>query len=72
VRHYKAYHCNVAAVVECILPWHYSNVFVHMVQLLNLSQRNGRLEFLTAFAKTGTLPPRHALAQRAAHDMALL
>eukprot|EP00953_Heterococcus_sp_UTEX-ZZ885_P012423 7127-Heterococcus_DN1.PRE.2 len=72
VRHYKVYHYNVDAVVECILPWHDSNVFVRMVQLLNLSQSNGRWEFLTAVAKTGTPLPRHALAQRAAHDMALL
>jgi U3 small nucleolar RNA-associated protein 10 len=72
VRHYKVYHYNVDAVVECILPWQDSNVFVRMVQLLNLSQSNGRWEFLTAVAKTGTPLPRHALAQRAAHDMALL
>jgi U3 small nucleolar RNA-associated protein 10 len=72
VRHYKVYHYNVDAVVECILPWHDSNVFARMVQLLNLSQSNGRWEFLTAVAKTGVPLPRHALAQRAARDMALL
>eukprot|EP00850_Spirogloea_muscicola_P019056 SM000182S03946 [mRNA] locus=s182:129601:144135:- [translate_table: standard] len=70
IRRYKVQVYNVDAMMACILPYHETNLFVKIVQLLHL--RKTRWEFLEGCQRSGAAVPRSALVQRCTHDMAVL
>ena len=57
---------NVDALVACGLPYHATNHFVRVVQILHLDQSIWR--FLSPMQKSGAAMPRTLLVQRCIND----
>ncbi len=59
---------NVDALIACGLPYHATNHFVRLVQLLHLD--NTCWKFLSPMQKSGAAMPRALLVQRCVNDQA--
>ena len=62
----RVHECNVEALVSCGLPYHATNHFVRLVQIVQLDQTVWR--FLSPMQKSGAAMPRSVLVQRCAND----
>eukprot|EP00026_Physarum_polycephalum_P000142 Phypoly_transcript_00142.p1 GENE.Phypoly_transcript_00142~~Phypoly_transcript_00142.p1 ORF type:complete len:2127 (+),score=276.73 Phypoly_transcript_00142:96-6476(+) len=55
IRHYMVYTYNVDDVLACILPYHETQLFVRMVQMINLWRpQNKKWQFLQPIQREGT------------------
>ncbi|KAL6058638.1 snoRNA-binding rRNA-processing protein utp10 [Balamuthia mandrillaris] len=69
LRRYRINEHNVTAIMECILPYHETNMFVRMVQLLNLSEE---WLFLLSVKQKGVPLDRATLVAQCLKDPSLL
>lgn len=58
--------CNVSALIACGLPYHATNHFVRLVQVLQLEQTSWH--FLSPMQRSGAAVPRALLVQRCMND----
>ena len=70
VRRFKINEMNVPALMHAALPYHSTNEFVRMVQILHLE--NTLFAFLEPMQKSGVALPRGILVQRCLTDKSLL
>eukprot|EP00897_Mesotaenium_endlicherianum_P009950 jgi/Mesen1/8984/ME000056S08390 len=70
IRRYKVQQYNVDAVMAAILPYHDTNLFVRILQLLHIW--GTKWQFLEGVQTSGAAVPREVLALRCSSDMALL
>ena len=61
IRRYQVHLYNTDDLVACVFPYHQSNVFARVVQLLNLT--NTKWSWLTSVQKTGSPLPRSTIIQ---------
>ena len=61
IRRYQVHLYNTDDLLACVFPYHQSNVFARVVQLLNLS--NTKWSWLTSVQKTGSPLPRSTIIQ---------
>ncbi|GAB4814939.1 hypothetical protein N2152v2_001985 [Parachlorella kessleri] len=74
IRRYKVNEHNADALMHAALPYHATNEFVRLVQVLRLGTGgSSRLwDFLAPMQQSGASMPREVLVQRCIHDRALL
>ena len=70
IRRYSIHEHNKDALLKCMLPYHTSNVFVRMVQLMTLKQ--GTWHFLEQCKKNGVPLDRKVLVEHAAKNRSIL
>ena len=68
IRRYQVHLYNTDDLLACVFPYHQSNVFARVVQLLNLS--NTKWSWLTAVQKTGSPLPRSTIIQHCTSNSA--
>ncbi|GFR47970.1 hypothetical protein Agub_g9794, partial [Astrephomene gubernaculifera] len=72
IRRYKANVRNVDALMTAALPYHATNEFVRLVQVLALGAPGSLWGWLSKMQTSGAALPRHLLTQRCANDRQLL
>ena len=70
IRRFKVHEMNVPALMHAALPYHATNEFVRLVQILRLD--NTLFAFLQPMQKSGVALPRSLLVQRCLTDRSLL
>lgn len=70
IRRYSIHEHNTTSLLKCMLPYHASNVFVRMVQLMAL--KHSPWEFLESCKKNGVPLDRKVLVEHAAKNRSIL
>jgi U3 small nucleolar RNA-associated protein 10 len=69
IRRYSVHEHNQDALLKCALPYHASNVFVRLVQIMPLHRR---WEFMSGVKKNGVPIDRRVLVDHAAKNRSIL
>ena len=70
IRRFQVQLYNVDDLLSCVFPYHQSNVFARVVQLLNIV--NTKWSWLTSIQKTGSPLPRSTIVQHCLSNPAFL
>ena len=68
VRVYEIHKCNVDALMECVLPYYETNLFVRVVQILDLDDHASSWAWLSPIQKEGVPLSRLSLVQHCLSD----
>ena len=72
IRAFRINSFNVDAVMECILPYHQTKLFVRMLQLLPIKAGSSPWHWLCPLQKAGSPLSRQAIVQRCLSDLSFL
>uniref|UniRef100_A0A915IYE5 HEAT repeat-containing protein 1 n=1 Tax=Romanomermis culicivorax TaxID=13658 RepID=A0A915IYE5_ROMCU len=63
---------NIDSVIRCILPYHHTNIFIRMLQILEFDETNGLWYWLLPIRKSGKPLPRQTLLNHCTSDLGFL
>lgn len=68
IRRFRVHVFNVDDLVACIMPFHETNLFARVLQILTLKKQNSKWEWLLPVQKTGSPLSKITLIQHCVHN----
>ncbi len=69
IRRFRIHVFNLDALMACILPYHETNLFARVLQILTLKQQNSKWEWLLPVQKAGSPLSKITIIQHCVHNM---
>ena len=70
IRRFRIWKLNLDSIMECIIPYHETNLFVRMIQMCHIHET--KWQFLMMVGKSGTPLSRLALSKQCINDTSVL
>ncbi len=72
IRRFRINVFNIDALMSCVLPYHETNLFSRVLQIVTLGKQNGRWEWLIPVQKAGSPLSKITLIQHCVHEASFL